>query len=150
MAGERCQNLAGQTQRPIVRLLNAFESRQVDVQRLMLSFGVHNFRVKRWHFGDSVAFGLSPDHPEAYLFRDLALEIEVAGIAVVCWLCDELDLEESPCCVCPGYGEDWSVGQQAKLALMFGQPVVEGSICDWVRVPEDEITLWLNGYPLRA
>jgi len=133
-----------------VRLLNAFEQRQLDVTRLLVSFGVHSFRVYQWRLEDTVGFCTEPSEPDVYLFRDLALELCVEGIPVVMWLCDELALEEPPCCICPVYGEEWSTGERARLSLLFGQPVVEGSVCPWVIVPEGEITLWLNGYPLRA
>jgi len=145
-----CQNLSWQTERPIVRLLNGFEQRRLDVVRLMVSFGVHNFRVQRWHFDDSVGFNTGTAGPDVYLFRDLALEICIQQLPVVMWFCDELALEEPPCCICPVYGEEWSAAQRAKLSLLFGAPVEEGSICSWVRVPEGEVTLWLNGYPLKS
>lgn len=150
LARTPCQNLSGQTERPVVRLLNAFDRRHLDIKRLMVGYGVHHFRVLRWHFDDNVAFAVQPGEPDVYLFRELALEVEVQGIACVLWLCDELNIEEAPSCLCPMYGDEWTPGQRARLSLLFGQPVEEGSVCFWVRVPEDDLTLWLNGYPLKA
>ncbi len=147
---EPCRNLSKQTERPIVRLLNAFERRRLEIKRLMVSYGVHHFRVLRWNFDDNVAFGAQVGEPDVYLFRELALEVEVQGVVAVLWLCDELNLEESPACLCPVYGDEWTLGRKAKLSLLFGQPVEEGSVYPWVYVPEGGLTLWLNGYPLKA
>ncbi|MCV6591252.1 MAG: hypothetical protein OIF57_19860 [Marinobacterium sp.] len=144
------QTLAGQTDRPVVRLLNAFEVQCHNAEQIAVGFGVHRFSVKHWQLEDSVGFGREDTQPEVYLFRHLALELEIQQLRVVLWLCDELGLEEAPCAVCPVYGEEWTAGQGAQLALLCGQSVVEGSICPWVRLPEDDITLWLDDIVLRA
>ncbi|MBY4677691.1 hypothetical protein [Marinobacterium arenosum] len=115
-----------------------------------MGYGIHRFPVLSWHFEDTVGFGVLPGDPEVYLFRELALEIEIEGRSVVLWLCDELNMAEPPACICPVYGDDWSRGQRARLSLLFGGPVREGGVCPFLRVPERALTLWLNGYPLRA
>jgi len=147
---DACRNLSEQTGRPVVRLLNAFDRRRLDIKRMVVSYGVHHFPVVKWHFDDAVSFGVETTDPQVYLFRELALELDIQGLQVVLWLCDELNLEEPPSCICPAYGEEWTPAQGARLSLLFGQPVEEGSICPYVGVPEGALTLWLNGYPLRA
>lgn len=145
-----CHDLSGQVERPIVRLLNAFDQVRTEAENLIVSFGIHNFSVVSWHFEDTVSFGVKPEDPDVYLFRELALELSMDGYSVVLWLCDELNMDEPPACICPIYGDEWSSAQAAKLGLLFGGRVQEGEMCPFLKVAISEITLWLNGQPVKA
>ncbi len=143
-------DLSGQCHRPEVRLLNRIERQLGAATRMEVQFCAHRYPVAKWHFEDAVGFGETDAEPEVYRYRELGLALEVEGLPLLLWICDELNMAQPAACVCPAYGAAWTPAQAARLQLLFGRRLVEDEACCWIEVPLASLSLWVDGRQFSA